>query len=190
MISFSDLYHITISSGIHAIFFIIFISILYFTLILRLKKDIFVKFIVDGAKEYSLDKVKINDMNGYKLIMDNLKSKVNEERKLLKEQNQHLIYKTIKIIILLIISFILYIKIISMVLNIKKNNIHLDYYRLMKEILGIIIVVGIYKYLFVKYIMMEYIYYDFNEILYEYIFNNINNIKKYLPTILTYLIIS
>lgn len=189
MITLDELYHITLSSGVHAIFFIIFASILYFTVITKLEQDIFTSFIVDGAKEYSLDKIQINDMQGFRLFMNMLKAKADEEQESFREHNTALVYKTIRLILIIIVCFFLYVKIMPRLFKVKHVHLHFDYYKLMKETFGIILIVGIYEYLFIKYIVLDHTYYSFNKFLYEYLVENINNIKKYVPTILMHFII-
>ena len=185
MISIDELYHITLTSGIHAVLFIIFSVIMYFTVIIKMEHSILTNFIVNGAKIYDIDKLPVKDQPSYDLMMKYIKYEADKEEKTYESHNNKLKLQAVKAIIIAIIIFLLYVYVIPIILNIKVN---VDYRKTIRDGLILLLVVGIYEYLFLKYVILEYAYYNFNNFLYDYIIHNINAIKMYLPSIIIHFV--
>lgn len=182
MITLNNLYHICLTSGIHAIIFIIFMSILYFQVIIKLKHDIFIKLIVDGLKDYNVDKVDLSKIPKYESFLKLLKQEAEKEETENEKYNNQLKIKTVKIISVIIISYVLFMSIMPLIFNLKQ--FHIDMNTIIKEISLIILVVGTYEVLFMRYIVLEYSFYSFHKFLYDYITRNVSNIKRFLPSII------
>lgn len=186
MISLNNLYHIIVTSGVHAIMFIIFLTILYFTIIIKTEQNILTDFVINGAKSYNLDKIGINNSPKYKSFMKLLKTRVDMEQKSFESNNNNLKVKAFMAILIAIAIFIGFIYLLPKILKIK--NLHLDYHEVIYEGLILIVVVGLYEYLFLKYIVVEYSFYSFNNAIKDYLNKNAESIKKYLPSILLHFI--
>jgi hypothetical protein len=187
MITLNKLYHISVSSGIHAIIFIIFLVILYFTVIIKLVKSIITDFIVDGAKSYQLDYIDLSNVPNFKYIMDILKKEGDKETKKYEEYNNKLKWKTIKMLGIVVISFISFIIIMPYIFGINMHEFETE--KLIKETIILTLVVGAYEFLFMKYIVLEYSFYNFNQFLYDYVQHNTNAIKEYLPSIILHFLV-
>lgn len=187
MITRNNLYHITLTGGIHAILFIIFIAILYFTIIIDLKNNVSSDFLVRGAKKYELDKININKIPKFDVFMKILEEEKQKEQKAFESYNYSLKMKTIKLITGIILIYILFMTIMPILFNLK--HMDFDHNKILKEIILIILVVGTYELLFLKYIVLDYSFYNFHKFLYKYLANNVRNIKKYLPSIILHFII-
>jgi hypothetical protein len=183
----NHLYHILLSSGIHAILFIIFMTIIYFVVIIKLERDIFTNFVTNGAKKYSIDHIPVNEIPKFNMFMKILKNEADKEQESFKKYNNQLKFKSVKVIVIITISFIVFMLAIPMFFKVK--NINLDYYKLAKETLLIIIIVGLYEFMFMNYIVLEYSFYGFNKTLHNYVLENSSNIKKFMPSILLHFMI-
>jgi hypothetical protein len=186
-IPLDELYHITFSAGTHAIFFIISASIIYFTIIAKLEYAIFTNFIVDGARKYSLDELQLQDNPNFPALMETLKKESKKEQESFKEHNKKLIYQTIKLIAMIILLFIVYITVMPLILKVKNSEI--DYHKLFKETILLLVIVGLFEYLLIKYVIMDYSFYSFEQFLQDYIMENNDNIRKYLPSVLLHFMI-
>jgi hypothetical protein len=187
MITINKLYHISVSSGIHAIIFIIFMVLLYFTVIIKLEKSIITDFIVNGAKSYDLDYIDLSNIPKFKYIMDILKKEAEKESKQFKQHNNKLKWKAIKMLGIMVIFFLLSILIMAYILGIKIHQFETE--KLIKETIILTLVVGIYEFIFIKYIVLDYSFYNFNKFLFDYIQNNTKAIKQYLPSILLHFLV-
>lgn len=186
-IPLDKLYHITFSAGTHAIFFIISASIIYFTVIAKLEYNIFIDFIVDGARKYSLDKLQLQNNPNFPALMKTLKEEAHKEQESFKEHNRKLMYQTIKIIAMVILAFIVYITIMPKLLGLKNSEMH--YRKLIKETVLLLVIVGLFEYFFIKYVIMDYSFYSFDQFLRDYVTENKESIIKYLPSILLHFMV-
>jgi hypothetical protein len=187
MITLDKLYHISVSSGIHAIIFIILLVILYFTVIIKLEKSIISDFIVNGAKSYNLDQIDLSTVPKFNYIMNILKKNVEKEKKIYENHNNKLIWNSIKILIILVILFLLFIIKIPYVFGINMHKF--DTEKIIKETILLTLILGTYEFLFIKYVVLEYSFYNFNKFLLDYIQRNTKAIKEYLPSILLHFLI-
>ena len=153
MITLNNLYHITLTGGIHAILFIIIITIIYFSFIVQMKRDIISDFLVKGAKEYNLNQVDISKFPGFLTFMEKLKSESIREQETFQEHNQALVMKACKLILSIIVIYIIFMTIMPIIF--KLRNMTFDYYKLLKEVGLIIIIVGLFEILFIKYIILK-----------------------------------
>lgn len=187
MITFANLYYITLTGGIHAILFIIIMSLLYFLILVRFKNDIVSDFIAKGAIKYGLDNIDISMIPKYNSFLEILKKEADKEQESFKEHNNKLKMKTITLIITIIVIYIIFMTLMPKLFQLKE--IKFNYYKLFKETSLIILIVGTYELLFLKYIVLDYTFYNFHEFLYKYISNNTSNIKRFMPSILLHFMI-
>lgn len=187
MITLNKLYHISVSSGIHAIVFIIFLVLLYFTVIIKLEKSIITDFIVDGAKSYQLDYINLSNIPKFNYIMDILKKEGEKETQKYEEHNNKLKWKAIKMLGILVVGFLLFIIVMPYIFGIKMHEFETE--KLIKETIILTLVVGAYELLFMKYIVLEYSFYNFNKFLFDYVQRNTEVIKEYLPSILLHFLV-